>query len=445
MRLLIVNYEFPPVGAGAATASWFLARALARRGNPVSVVTSAFEEHRGISVEEGVRVHRIPALRRSIDRSNIGQMTCFAASGLLSAPRIARAERAEGVIAFFTLPSGIVGWWLKSRCGLPYVVSLRGGDVPGLVPEEDGTHRLVRGLRRKILRSARAIVANSQGLAELSLKTDPFPVAVIPNGVDSSVFLPEPGAAGAEDCFQILFAGRLREQKNLGLLLDELARLRHEGVAFRLHVAGDGKLGEALRQHARRLGLDGGVVWHGWIARKELLALYQSADCFVNPSLYEGLPNTVLEAMACGLPVVASRVPGNDALVVDRETGLLFSLEEPEQLGGALMRLERDRPAARQMGAAGRARAVEQFSWDAVAASYLRLLEPAPESKPGACIPAHPLGTLLDVPQALELPLALSPFRFGLGRHRGHLIRPQRQGRELRVLLPERFEQVAAL
>ncbi len=384
MRLLIVNYEFPPVGAGAATASWFLARALARQGHPVSVVTSAFEKHRGINVEEGVRVHRIPAFRRSIDRSNIGQMTCFAASGLLSAPGIARAEGAEGVIAFFTLPSGIVGWWLKTRCRLPYVVSLRGGDVPGLVPEEDGTHRLVRGVRRKILHSARAIVANSEGLAELSSRTDPFPVNVIPNGVDSSVFLPEPRTIVAEDCFQILFAGRLREQKNLGLLLDELARLRRESVPFRLHVAGDGQLRETLRQRVQRLELSDSVVWHGWIARNELLALYQNADCFVNPSLYEGLPNTVLEAMACGLPVVASRVPGNDALVVDRKTGLLFSLEEPEQLGGALMRLERDRPAARRMGAAGRTRAVEQFSWDAVAASYLRLLQPAPESEPAA-------------------------------------------------------------
>ncbi len=374
MRLMIVNYEFPPVGAGAATASWFLARALVRQGHSVSVVTSAFEDHRGLAVEEGVRVHRIPALRRSVDRSNIGQMACFAGAGLLRSPRIARAERTEGVIAFFTLPSGIVSWRLKGRCGLPYVVSLRGGDVPGLVPEEARTHRLVGGLRQRILRSARVVVANSQGLAELSAKTDPFPVAVVPNGVDSAVFCPGPQESGAR--FRILFAGRLQEQKNLGLLLDELARLRREGLTnLRLDVAGDGKLKEAMCRRAQRLGIDDGVVWHGWLDRPDLLALYQCADCFVNPSLYEGLPNTVLEAMACALPVVASRVPGNDALVADGETGLLFPLEEPRQLGDALARLEGDRAAARRMGAEGRARAVERFSWDAVAAAYLRLFQ----------------------------------------------------------------------
>lgn len=376
MRLLIVNYEYPPVGGGAANASWFMARALADLGHRVSVVTSAFGEHRGRTVEDGVRVHRIPARRRRIDRSGIGQMTCFAASGLVFAPGIARAERAERVIAFFTIPSGIVAYALKVLCALPYVVSLRGGDVPGLAPEVDRTHHRVRWLRRRILRSARAIVANSQGLADLSARTDPFPVAVVPNGVDTAMFHPGTAAPGAGSPLRILFAGRLHEQKNLELLLDELARLRREGVtAFRLDVVGEGPLGAAMRQRAARLELAGHVVWHGWVGKPELIALYQRADCFVNPSLYEGLPNTVLEAMACGLPVVASRVPGNDVLVADHETGLLFDLEQPRQLGTALRRLLDDREAARRMGAEGRARVAERFSWQAVAAEYLRLLD----------------------------------------------------------------------
>ncbi len=383
MRLLIVNHEYPPVGAGAANASWFLARALVRQGHRVSVVTSAYGERRGLSVEDGIRVHRIPARRRRVDRSDMRQMACFAASGLLLASGIVRAEGTECVIAFFTLPSGLVGCWLKTRHRLPYVVSLRGGDVPGLVPEVRGAHRRVRWLRRRILRFARAIVANSQGLAELSARTDPFPVAVVPNGVDSTLFHPPeihpPGPGARSDPvgrLDILFAGRLQEQKNLGQLLDELARLRREGMtAFRLHVAGDGPLGPAMRLLAARLGLGASVVWHGWVADKqELVALYQGADCFVNPSLYEGLPNTVLEAMACGLPVVASRVAGNDVLVAEGETGLLFNLEEPRQLGRALADLARDREAARRMGAAGRDRAVGRFSWDAVAAASLRLL-----------------------------------------------------------------------
>ncbi len=376
MHLLIVNYEYPPVGGGASNASGFLARTLARQDHRVSVVTSAFGEYRGRSVEDGVRVHRIPAMRKQIDRADVKQMRRFAASALVFAPFIARHERIDGMIVYFTLPSGLAGYWLRSLLGLPYLVSLQGGDVPGLIPELDRTHRRIRWLRRRILRSAQAIVANSQGLADLSAKTDPFPVAVVPNGVDCDMFHPSVGPpADCQAPFRIFFAGRLQKQKNLGMLLDELARLRREGApAFRLDVAGDGPLGPALHEHAQRLEITECVVWHGWLAKSELVALYRRADCFVNPSLYEGLPNTVTEAMASGLPVVASRVIGNDELVAEKETGLLFALEEPRQLGNALELLMADREAARRMGAEGRARVVERYSWEAAAEEYVKLL-----------------------------------------------------------------------
>lgn len=384
MRLMIVNHEYPPVGGGASNASGFLAKTLAQQGHQVSVLTSAYRKHRGLSVEDGVRVYRIPALRSSIDRSDLGQMLCFAISALAFAPGVARRERVEGVIAFFTLPSGLIAYWLKARCGTPYVVSQRGGDVPGLVPELRKAHRLVRWLRRNVLGSARAVVANSPGLADLSGRADPYPVVVIPNGVDSGLFHPveTEGAKDPEARFKILFVGRLRKQKNLALLLDQLSRLRCDGeTSFILDVVGDGPLGATMRERAERLGLGESVAWHGWVSKPEVVALYQSADCFVNPSLYEGSPNTVLEAMACGLPVVASRVAGNDALVIDRQTGLLFTLDEPELLSAALISLIRDRGAARRMGAAGRARVVERFSWSSVAASFLRLFgEPAEDT-----------------------------------------------------------------
>ena len=102
--------------------------------------------------------------------------------------------------------------------------------------------------------------------------------------------------------------------------------------------------------------------------------MYQSADCLVNPSFYEGMPNVVLEAMASGLPVIASKVPGNDALVVDGETGFLFDLQEPDGLLAALRRMD-DVDLRRRMGVNGRARAMAEFSWRSVAQAYMEIFE----------------------------------------------------------------------
>lgn len=377
MRILIINYEYPPLGGGASNASYFLANAFVTRGHDVCVMTSAFRDLRGLSIENGVHVHRIRSFRRSIDRSDLAQMMAFAVSGVLCSRRIICSEKPDGAISFFTLPSGLIGYWLSACHHLPHVVSLRGGDVPGLVPEVEAAHRRTRGLRRRVLGSAEAIVANDDGLARLSETADPFPVTVIPNGVDGSMFSPcsPANARDADAPFRILFAGRLRRQKNLSLLLDQLAAFdQSQRTRFTLTVIGDGPLEGALRDRAAQLGIGDRITWHGWVSKSEVVKHFQNAECFVNPSLYEGLPNTVLEAMACGLPVVASRVAGNDTLVVDHTTGLLFDLDQPDQLGEALSHLMSDRTLARRMGSNGRNRALEKYSWDPVAESYLQLL-----------------------------------------------------------------------
>lgn len=284
------------------------------------------------------------------------------------------------MIGYFTLPSGFVCYLWRLRYGVPYAISLQGGDVPGLVPELNRFHARLRWLRHRVLASARTVVANSQGLAALSMATDPFPVEVVPNGVDATLFHPAPEGNGSELPFRILFVGRLERQKNLELLLERLANLRRRrGAVFRLHVAGDGPLSSAMRRRAESLMIGDRVVWHGWVPKAELVALYQQADCFVTPSLFEGLPNTVTEAMASGLPVIASKVIGNVELVENDKTGFLFDLEEPWELERALLHLMENPQVGRRMGDEGRARVLAKFSWETAASSYCQIFASAGE------------------------------------------------------------------
>jgi len=261
--------------------------------------------------------------------------------------------------------------------GLPYVVSLRGGDVPGFVPEINWQHRLLTSVRRRVLRSAKAIVANDDGLARLSGVADPFEIDVIPNGVDSRFFVPRTGVGPRDGPTSVLFVGRFHRQKNLPFLLQQLARLH--GTApkgWRLDLVGDGEERVSIEGCMRRLGLADVTTLHGWQEDKNrLLELYQQTDVVVNPSLYEGMPNVVLEAMACGIPVVASAVPGNDSLVRPGETGYLFKPGDGDALCAALREVRENPALARTLGQNGRRRVQDDFSWDQVARSYIALFE----------------------------------------------------------------------
>jgi len=168
MTVLLVNYEYPPIGAGAATATQQIARCLVALGHHPIVLTSGFGTLRGPVEESGVRVLRLNSPRRKREASSVWEMAAFGALAAIRVRQLIRSGRVQAVIAFFSIPCGPVAWWARCGTGVPYVVSLRGGDVPGTEPGLRFVHALLSPLRRKILRGARAVVANSPGLKTLS-------------------------------------------------------------------------------------------------------------------------------------------------------------------------------------------------------------------------------------------------------------------------------------
>lgn len=375
MRLLLVNYEYPPVGGGAATATRALARCFVGMGHSVTVLTSGLDADAGERDEDGIRVLRLKTGRWRLDRASMREMLSFVVRALLWLLRTRKGERAQAAIVFFSVPCGPLASILEMRHGVPTIVSLRGGDVPGFLPELDRMHAILAPIRRHCLRHARAVVANSPSLAALAQAADRARVDVIPNGVDTEAF--HPPERRSEAGFELLFVGRLTEQKRLGLVMEAFERLctESEGPALRLSVVGDGPLRARLQDAAHRLRISDRLTWHGWVSRDRLSEVYRSADCLVQASNIEGMSNTVLEAMASGLPVIASDGPGNRDVVSDRLNGILFPVDDGQALLAAMRTLRRDEKLRRELGAASRRIAVERHSWNASARAYLDLLE----------------------------------------------------------------------
>jgi len=169
----------------------------------------------------------------------------------------------------------------------------------------------------------------------------------------------------------ILTAARLVDWKGIDHLIQALAQMKTEAE---LLILGQGQERPGLEALARGLGLEGRVVFRGRVGREEVLKAMAGVDIFALPSGYEGLPHVVLEAMACGLPVVAAEAGGTPEVVDQGKTGLLVPFAQPSALALALDELAGDGRLARRMGRAGQER-VGEFTWARTVDRTLDLIE----------------------------------------------------------------------
>lgn len=372
MHILIVNSEYPPIGGGAGNASAHIARELVKLGQQVTVLTARYAGLAHDEIEEGVRILRLPTLRSRADRSTTTEQIAFLISAaLLGIPAILRL-RPTVALAFFGAPSGAAAWFWSLFIALPYVVCLRGGDVPGFRPYDFARqHRLLAPLLRQVWKRAKAVVANSQGLRELAHKFHTsVPIAVIPNGVDLDKFHVKQRDWSPA---RLLFVGRVVYQKGLDILLTALAALKK--LDWTLEIVGDGPRHPDLQVEANELGIAERIHFSGWKYGDELAQAYASANLFAYPSRHEGMPNALLEAMASGLPAVATHIAGNEELVAHDETGLLVATEDAAALQIKLAELIADPARRERMGAAARNRVEARYSWQRVAKEYLELMQ----------------------------------------------------------------------
>jgi glycosyltransferase involved in cell wall biosynthesis len=373
---LFINYEYPPSGGGSATACQEIARTFVRRGHRVVVLTAGIGSRCGTATEDAVTVVRMRALRKSPHQSGVIEMASYALLASWHAIKLARAHQIDSMLAFFSVPGGIVARWVNLWTRIPYVVSLRGGDVPGTEPHLAIFYRVLQPLRRDIFRYARAVCAPSHGLKALSEKADPFPVQVVPNGINTDLFRPEPKRRTKVPT--LLSVGRLHAQKNVGYLLNLVAALRRK-TEVRAVIIGDGPERPGLEATAAALEITDFVQFTGWLPREEVREAYQGATFLVHASSYEGMSNVILEALASGLPVVASRIPGNTELIQDDANGILFDPAiDPAQLAARICPLFHDQTSWDRLSAAARATIENQFSWNHAADLYEKLLTDQP-------------------------------------------------------------------
>lgn len=361
----MVISHFHPFLGGAEQQALFLSERLMQKGFSVSVLTRSFPGLPSREIIRGVPVYRHI---RTIDRGKLFGLTYMLSVFWFLFRRRKSYDIIHCHLLGFHSAIAVVSKWLfkKKTCSLVGAT----GPISEFVQLRNGLWGEL--LLKIIVRSDRVITLCTQSKAEaLSAGFSDFQIVQIPNGVDADHFKPAAIEKRTEN--RIIFIGRLDQWKGVGFLIQAFKTLLADGIPAHLDILGDGPDRNKLQQQAADLGLQDVISFHG--AVHGVAPYLQQASLFVLPSLSEGMPNVVLEAMACGLPVIASRVGGIVDIVADGENGILVEAQRADQLCEAMKQVIINKELAQQLGMAARKTIEERFSLPVIVNRYSDLYQ----------------------------------------------------------------------
>ena len=297
---------------------------------------------------------------------------------------VSEHQKSQIIYVHWVLPSGLVAAWVAAIRKIPFVISVHGSDI-----YMAQSNWLFRTVASSIFKRASAVTACSPELRQSAIAMRaPKTTLLLPYGADAEVFHPAPYPLENRRVFgwseiEIVVAslGRLVYKKGFNILISALPEIVSRFPGVRLVVGGEGPLREELVREADRLGISNHVSFMGRIPWDHVQEFLASADIFVLPSIkdkygnVDGLPNVLLEAMSCGIPVIASDIGGITMAVENGRTGMVVPSGDSHALANAIVSLAEAPDKRKEIGQAARRSIVDNFSWNSVVLKLVDLFE----------------------------------------------------------------------
>ncbi|MGB8318335.1 MAG: glycosyltransferase family 4 protein, partial [Ignavibacteriaceae bacterium] len=326
LKILIVNYEYPPIGGGGGVICKDIAEEIAKDGHEITVVTSKFLNLKKEELVEGVKVIRVPVFfRKKQNVASMLSMLSYFPSSIYYIHRILKKAKFDIINTHFAIPSGPTGNFISKNKRIPNVLSIHGGDI--FDPSKSISPHKTFGLKqtvKKMLINADRVIAQSSDTQKnaVSLYNINRNVEIIPLGIKQNNFVKkskkELGISENKKIF--ITVGRLVRRKNLEELLTIFSKIIKK-FDCELLIIGDGPEGENLKQKINSLKLQNDIKMLGRVSEELKFQYLNASDIYLSTAIHEGFGIVFLEAMECGLPVICYNRGGQVDFLSNENTG----------------------------------------------------------------------------------------------------------------------------
>lgn len=326
MKILVLCYEYPPVGGGGGRMAHNVGAALVRRGHSVRVQTIRMPDLPAHESREGVEIFRTPGFRRRADCCTVPEMFGYVATSFLPTLRHIHAWKPDIIHAHFAVPTGALALACKLFTGKNYVLTAHLGDLPGGNPDQtDGIFRILNPFIRPIWKNAAGLSASSSFAADLARKAYGVSPRIILNGI--SMKGKRTTGSRPSGALNLVAIGRFNPQKNFPWMIRALAGCE---FSWRLALIGDGGQRTEIESEVRKAGVGERVKLMGWVSEDTMRETLADSDVLLMPSISEGNPVAAIEALKQGVVILGSDIGGLCDLIENGVNGFAVPIATPE-------------------------------------------------------------------------------------------------------------------
>ncbi len=366
-NLLVLCYEFPPIGGGGGKVVLGLSKELVKIGFNIDIVTMRFKELPLYEKFDGLNIYRVPCIRKKESVCLSHEMGTYIINAIPIVKTLVKNNKYHLNHTHFIFPDGLISNIVKKATGLPYLITAHGSDVPGYNPDRfQIQHEILNPIWKRVIANSSGIVCPSETIRNLILKRKPdTKTFLVPNGIKISKF-----NHTRKKKNRILVVTRMIKRKGVQYILDALSGL---SIDYEVNIVGDGPYLQNLKAFSEKKNVK--VNFCGWMdnSSPELKELYETSKIFVFPSEAENFPIVLLEAMAAGLAIITTKNTGCAEVVGD--SAILVNPRDSEGIKLALTELAESSTLCNRLSAKARNRLEENFSWGKIAKQYSNIFK----------------------------------------------------------------------